>query len=198
MSRTENQKAVTAYLSRQLYDQLSEFKLAQGLRSDSQAIAVILEQFFQQSDSRASTEGEATKLRLDSLEDSFTKLWIKLENYTRGAVYADVPDKRLNTSVSTAESTVQSTARLIICKLYKNNADDPQQWRYWAGAKQGFVTNLDQASSYKSEGAVKRQLNLIHQSDHAPTTRERVSWKPYEELKVAIANRSAAVVGVAL
>jgi len=71
---------------------------------------------------------------------------------------------------------------LVICKLYKNNADDPSHWRYWAGSKQGFVSDLKLAKTYKDDAAVRRQLNQINASDHAATTRERISWKPYQDL----------------
>jgi nuclear factor of activated T-cells 5 len=50
MPRTENQKVATAYLSQQLYDQLVDFKSQEGLKSISQALTAIVEQFFAHSD----------------------------------------------------------------------------------------------------------------------------------------------------
>ena len=46
MPRTENQKVVTAYLPVELYDKLEQFKLEQGLKSDSKVINAILERWF--------------------------------------------------------------------------------------------------------------------------------------------------------
>jgi len=72
---------------------------------------------------------------------------------------------------------------LVICKLYKNNSDDPSHWRYWAGSKHGFESDLKLARSYKDDAAVRRQLNQINASAHAATTRERISWKSFREVE---------------
>jgi hypothetical protein len=73
MPRSDNQKAVTTYLSLELYDQLANFKNDEGLRSDSGAIAMILERFFCESIPHSRYQSDLEQ-RLEALEKKFTVL----------------------------------------------------------------------------------------------------------------------------
>jgi len=72
--------------------------------------------------------------------------------------------------------------KLVVCKLYKNNPKDPQTWRYWAGAKAGFVEDLSKAKTYTEKGSSKVINQLLEDELHKPTSRERISCRALEEL----------------
>ena len=77
MPRTDNQKAVTAYIPLELYDLLSDFKSKEGLRSDSQAIVAILERFF---GSNGFSQNDNTAKYNDRFEHRFKQIEARLDD----------------------------------------------------------------------------------------------------------------------
>ncbi len=231
MPRTENQKVVTAYLPLELYDKLEQFKLEEGLKSDSKVINTILERWFfgevpipaiaktNHLEERLSEVEKTCSILIDqvaglihlstlsntvpstgnstvasdipdivpSTEDSIAlsdvpDIVLSTED---SIALSDVPDIVPSTEDSIALSDVPDTVpKLVVCKLYKNNPNDPQTWRYWAGAKAGFVEDLSKAKTYTEKGSSKVINQLLEDELHKPTSRERISCRALEELKM--------------
>lgn len=210
-----NKIKIQGYLELKLATQFEVERESWGLTHSQALERVFAERYdMEQAQIKPSVLSNGLEQRLQRLEEHLAELahlheGLKLivfgENLLKSDTQQITGDTPSDTLLDQLEEddfrkviSTEKDSELIICKLYKNNPDHPDSWRYWAGLKQGFVSNLNLAKGYKDEAAIKRQLNQINNSKHAPTTRERISWKPYEELRTAIANcKSAATVGVA-
>lgn len=110
MPRTDNQKATTAYLSLDLYELLKDFKLNKGLKSDSQAIAVILEQFFAGSTTLEDATSGSVDERLEKVEQTITVMQINWrEVRDRLEIIDDVLTRRTKFLIPQVEGDVPST-----------------------------------------------------------------------------------------
>ena len=116
MPRTDNQKAVTAYVPLNLYDLLYDFKSKEGLRSDSQAITAILERFFgsngfSQNDNAAECNKDEHRFKqIEERLDEQAHLYEGLKLMVIGIVASsDVPDDVLATVPSDVPDDVLAT-----------------------------------------------------------------------------------------
>ena len=80
------------------------------------------------------------------------------------------------------DKTTEQPGSIVICKFDKTTAEDPQHWRYWAGAKAGFIQDLREARLYTEKGANRLISQLLTDENHKPTVNERISSRAFEEL----------------
>lgn len=178
-----NKPKVQGYLEQCSFDALEAYRLENNL-SLSQALDIVVASFFKLNQDAPDLKNVHLK-KLAELEESIEAI-NKVFRISFEAAFKRIAKLEQSDSLEITSDTPGD--RLIICKLYKNNADDSNQWRFWAGLNQGFIGDLKMARKYKNESAVKRQINIIEESNHAATSRERISWKPQSELQRVLVN----------
>ena len=119
MPRTENQKAVAAYLPLALYEKLEEFKLEEDLKSDSKAINTILERWlFGEVPIHAIAKTDRLEERLSEVERICERLVEQVVGLSRSntidskvpsTIDSEVPDTVPSTIDSEVPGTVPST-----------------------------------------------------------------------------------------
>lgn len=192
MPRTENQKATTAYLSLELYDKLEEFKREEALKSDSKAITTILERwFFGEMPIPAIAKTNHLEERLSEVEKTCSMLIDQVAGLIHLSTLSSDDTVPSDVQGIVPDTVISDVPKLVVCKLYKNNAKDSQTWRYWAGAKAGFVEDLSKAKTYTDKGSSRVISQLLEDEIHKPSSREWISCKPMDDIKSLISYRKS-------
>lgn len=192
---------IQGYIEQATFDRFEAYRQESNL-SQSQALEKILASFF-----GGEQQGDLND-RFESLcqyvEQEFKKLQ---ERIAMLEITSNLPSESLSNLPQITDESLEITSeqitsdlpsdsleitseslKLVVCKLYKNNAKDPQSWRYWAGAKAGFVEDLSKAKTYTEKGSSKVINQLLEDEIHKPTSRERISCRALEELRMFAAN----------
>lgn len=116
---------------------------------------------------------------LDSKLADIDKLAQKLDSVLANNNSLVKPPTKLK---QTTKSVLVSDGDLVICKLDNTDRGNSSKWRYFAGFKEGFVEQLDQARTY-NESTVRQMGGRIAKSPHAASEGEMISWRSLAELK---------------
>ncbi|KJH69415.1 hypothetical protein [Aliterella atlantica] len=192
-----NKLRIQAYVQSELYQQFEQER-SQWDVSQSQALErILLERYQHDSGEQAISTRESVhwialvedlRKRVERLESNLpseldSSLPSELESVT-SELDSELSDNLPSESTTSLPS---ESPKLVVCKLYKNNPNDPQSWRYWAGDKAGFVEDLNKAKTYTDKGSSRVINRLLEDDLHKPTSRERISCRSLEELTAMVA-----------